>query len=818
MSIASSCQYGGRVAVLLRRATEACWLGIAGLLPLFFLGNVMRPFYPPKAMLLQFLVLVMLAALIGRWLIEGRGSTAADVRAFLSDRIHLAAIVFAVIAIIATIMSLSPALSVVGSVNRKQGLLTILLWIAVFLVISTQLRTRAQLRRLIIVLLVSSGLVSVIGIVEHYVPAFSPWFLSTSYTPRVASTTGNQLSLSAYLGMAIPFTMASGIFAYLRRDQLARRRVTLTALAVLLAVQCWCLVLSIYSFVLLLYLVPGALFIALFALLVLRRRSVTFAALGLVAALLLGGAAIVVPQWQNAVAGTSPYPPGTPLPADTEERLHGTLYGRARFWVYALDVLPESVSNPQPGDSSPLLRPLVGYGPETYFITTQRHIPPEYRSTQIQNASFRDRPHNHFLYLALTTGVLGLGAWLALVAACGMVLYRLLRHRGPPSAPPLFGLAAGCAVAGFLAHAMFNPVAITEEGLLWTSLALIPALSSLRRSHSLSPESTKDTAPYSPSSRLRTLVACVLVVGAVTGGALAVRNPIMAEMAMRNATIMSAAGHPDSVFMYSRATELQPREPSYWGALGGYAHSVALSAPEGSKATIHELSQIALREARDNEPLFAFWHYQLGDALLHAHASIDMVPVEAALESYERALELSPRNAVLKGRIAVAHMVAEDRDAAALALQRASEHDPQWSRTLHLKAALTALDGNGDPAAQSLTGLVRESPRELRTFAQIAGAQLRTYGLMDAVAAEMLPHLDAESEDYAILATRGALLALTDNPHEAAPLLSAAMGAAPNDAAQAILDTADYLTGFIPDLRQALSASQAALCACPPYA
>ncbi len=808
-----------RMALLLRRATEACWLAVAGLLPLFFLGNVMRPFYPPKSMLLQFLVVVMLAMLAARWLIEGRGGTVTDVRGFLRNRMHLAALVFALIAVVATVMSLSPALSIVGSVNRRQGLLTILSWIAVFLVIATQLRTYSQLRRLILTVLASSGLVSIIGIVEHYVPAFSSWFLSTTYTPRVASTTGNQLSLSAYLAMAIPFTLASGVFIWMHRGQLARSRAMLAAIAVLLALQAWCLVLSIYSFVLFLYLVPGALFMAVFALLLLQRRSVTFAALAVLAAVVVAGAAIVLPQWRNAVEGTSPYPPGTPLPADTEERLHGTLYGRARYWVYALDVLPQSVSNPQPGDSAPVLRPLIGYGPETYFLSTQRHIPPEYRTAQIQGASFRDRPHNHFMYLALTTGILGLAAWLVLVVGCGMVLYRLLRKTGPPLASTLFGLAAGCAVAGFLAHAVFNPIAITEEGLLWTSFALIPAIASLRGTPApANGAGTGAGATCTSSSRLRTFIACILVVGAVVGGILAVRNPILGEKALRDAVMMSGADNPNAVFMYSRATELQPMEPSYWGALGGYAHSVALTAPDETKATVLELSHIALRQARDHEPLFAFWHYQLGDSLLYAHSSINMVPLDNALESYHRALELYPNNAVLSGRVALTHMVGGDYDAAAAALQRSSEYDPNWSRTPHLKAALTALDGRGDVATQSLIAHIHVSPRELRTFTQLAAEQLHTYALLDRVADEMLPYLDEGGEDYAALALRGAVLALTHKPDEAAPLLSAAITMAPEDAATQIMNTADYLAGLVPGLRQALATSQAALCLCPPYA
>jgi tetratricopeptide (TPR) repeat protein len=793
------------VSAFLTRLLEGCWLAVVGLLPLFFIPGLLRPFYPPKAMLLQVLALVMLATVISRWLAEGRGVTGADVRALLRSRVHLAAIVFALVALIATLMSLSPWTSLVGSVNRRQGLLTILSWVVFFMVLSTNLRTSAQLKRLIIVLLVSSGLVSIIGIIEHYVPSFSHWFLSTSYTQRSAATTGNGLSLSGYLGMSIPFTIATGVMVYRRMGRLRRPGLMLALLGALLAAQLWCLVLSIYSFVLLLYLVPAALFVALFALLALRRRAVSLTALALLAAVIIAGGVIVLPQWQNAAAGTPPHAPGTPLPADTPERLTGTLYGRARYWVYAMDVLPQAVSDPQPGDSAPILRPLIGYGPETYTLVTQRHFPPEYVSAQTNAAAFRDRAHNHFIYLAITTGFLGLAAWLVLVAGCGVLLYRTVRRAGPSSATGLYGLAAGCAIAGFLAHGVFNPIALTEEALVWMCLALAPTLAALHDGRTTDPDVHGQPGPVSTPPRYRTAFALLLVVVAVAGGAMSARNPLLAEAAMRDAIVMSASGNPNTVFMYSQATNLQPREPTYWGALGAYAHSIALRAQGEAKATILELSLIALRQARDNEPLLAFWHYQLGDALLYAASSTGQSTAAEAVESYERALELSPRNAVIAGRLAVAHMVAGDLSPAAHTLSWAAQYDPEWSRTDHLKVAFTALTGNGDMAAQALLSLVRESPAQLGTFAHVAASQLLAYGLVEPMSAAMQPALEAQSQDYASLSVRGILTALAGDPADAADLLTSAIESAPAEATVAVQNATRYLVSFVPGLADALT-------------
>ena len=268
---------------------------------------------------------------------------------------------------------------------------------------------------------------------------------------------------------------------------------------------------------------------------------------------------------------------------------------------------------------------------------------------------------------------------------------------------------------------------------------------------------------------------------------------------------MSASGNPNTVFMYSRATELQPSEPTYWGALGGYAHSIGLRAGGEAKATILELSLIALQQARDNEPLLAFWHYQLGDALLYAASSTGQAAVADAVQSYERALELSPGNAVIAGRLAVAHMVARDWSPAAHTLSWAAQYDPEWSRTNHLKATFTALTGNGEIAAQSLLSLVRESPAELVTFAHVAASQLLAYGLVEPMAASMLPYLEAQAEDYAALSLRGVLTALAGDAADAAALLTAAMETAQPDEAESVQRVTRYLASIVPGLQEALT-------------
>jgi len=295
-----------------------------------------------------------------------------------------------------------------------------------------------------------------------------------------------------------------------------------------------------------------------------------------------------------------------------------------------------------------------------------------------------------------------------------------------------------------------------------------------------------------------------MVVGAMVGGVFSARNPLLAERAIWQATVMSATANPEAVFMFSRATELQQREATYWGALGGYAHSIALAAEGEARVTVLDLSLIALREARANEPLFYFWHYQLGDALLYAASSTGQVAVGDAVESYERALELSPRNAVLANRLAVAYMVGEEWGQAALTLQEAAAFDPLWSETLHLKAAFSALNGDGTVASQALVSMVRLKPSELYIFARTVASRLLAYGLVEPMAASMLPALKTDGDEWAALSVRGVLMSLIGDADAAATLLTAAASSAPEDAVESVRSTASYLSSFVPGLHDAL--------------
>ena len=112
------------------------------------------------------------------------------------------------LAILATVVSITPAISFWGSWDRKAGLLTLVCWITFFLIVSQQLHHRTQLFRAIYALLLSSGIVSVLGILQYYFPDVLYRLFHYTHSGRVLSTIGNPLFLSGFLAMVIPLNLA----------------------------------------------------------------------------------------------------------------------------------------------------------------------------------------------------------------------------------------------------------------------------------------------------------------------------------------------------------------------------------------------------------------------------------------------------------------------------------------------------------------------------------------------------------------------------------------------------------------------------------
>lgn len=212
------------VATWCDRIIEGGWLLALVLIPSYFNLLSARHFEPDKATTLRAIVLVMLAAVLVRWL-DGAGrstarSEAAATRPGFGQRLWqrvnsiplaIPVLVYAAVFLFATLVSVTPQTSFWGSYQRLQGTYTYLSYIALGAMIALNVRTREQMERLVTVTVLGSLIAVGYGLVQHFGIDPLPW--RGDVISRVASTMGNSIFVAAYLIMVVPFALYRVIMA-----------------------------------------------------------------------------------------------------------------------------------------------------------------------------------------------------------------------------------------------------------------------------------------------------------------------------------------------------------------------------------------------------------------------------------------------------------------------------------------------------------------------------------------------------------------------------------------------------------------------------
>ncbi|MEO5953855.1 MAG: hypothetical protein ABIQ44_15440, partial [Chloroflexia bacterium] len=226
------------------KAIEIGWLAAIIFVPLYFNVYSSRVFEPDKISTLRTFVLLMLVA----WIIKlgesgwrgwrsstqiatatttatpqtGRSgnkavSTVTSVvetatpgwlpswLGFLRIPMVLAIIVYAIFYFISSIFSVTPDATWWGSYQRGQGTYTQYSYMMLGIIVLANLRTRAQLDRIINFMLLTSLPVALYGVLQAIHADPLPWAGDTA--TRVASSMGNAIFVAAWLIMVVPFAI-----------------------------------------------------------------------------------------------------------------------------------------------------------------------------------------------------------------------------------------------------------------------------------------------------------------------------------------------------------------------------------------------------------------------------------------------------------------------------------------------------------------------------------------------------------------------------------------------------------------------------------
>lgn len=464
-----------RLSLWCERLIEAGWLVTLLLVPLFFQSTTERVFEPDKMLLIRSIALLMAVAWViralDRWLGAPRGkadgATMAARPAGSSVWTTAGGLIWPVVLLIgATLMatagSIAPRMSWLGSYQRGQGFYSWLAFVVIFGSLLVGLRRRDQVERLVTVLMVGSIPAALFAVMQWL--GVQPGVWRSLYGGRVFGTLGNPIFLGGYLLMLIPLTLAR----LTTRSQNLERGLYL----VVLVLQGGALVLTL-SRGPWLGLAGGLVFLALAWAAVNRRRGLALGIVGIVVALVVVVGGLNLPPVRDSLATAPSAIRRLSQLADVGAGSTGAV--RLTLWDAAARVM----------SVEPLRLPM-GYGPETGLITLTANASSILRYQDRPDVS-PDRSHNENFDRLIETGLLGLIAYLWLVAAG---VYLILRQLGLAGERAQLGVYAGLVGMGTLAGAglplVFGLPALVGLGLtigllagLWAYL-LMEALATSR--------------------------------------------------------------------------------------------------------------------------------------------------------------------------------------------------------------------------------------------------------------------------------------------------------------------------------------------------
>lgn len=400
---------------------EACWLLALILAPLFFDTYSARVFEPDKIALVRSLALVTLAAWLTRAIaVAGRRPTLPDLKGWWRVPLGLPVAAFAAVYLIATVFSLAPEISFFGSYQRMQGTFTTFSYIVLALSVATHLRTRAQVERIVTTVVVTSLPIALYGLLQRNQLDPLPWGGET--VDRVTGHMGNAIFLAAYLlmaGLLALGRLTQGFRALLAQADNAVENVIKTAAYVFIFVIDAAAIWYTQSRGPQLGFAIGAYFFMVLVALHYRVRWLALASVGLGAT---AAAFLVMLNVGNGpfdvVCKTQGVDRLCRIAAEVEDKA-GTGRVRVLIWTGVVQLVAphEPLENPITGaDPWNLIRPLIGYGPETLHVAYNRFYPPELGTLESRTAS-PDRSHNETFDALATSGLLGLIAELALFSS-----------------------------------------------------------------------------------------------------------------------------------------------------------------------------------------------------------------------------------------------------------------------------------------------------------------------------------------------------------------------------------------------------------------
>jgi len=477
------------------------------------------------------------------------------------------------------------------------------------------------------------------------------------------------------------------------RSEGRRRLLRLAGLSLLLLMQFICLVLAQYSLTILLYVVGIFVFLGLISFFQQRNTAL---ALSIISIIVI--AIIAVALLGQLVLPGSGYSPDSADKRDqpAAEQVGLTTLGiRTQIWQDALEILRDAPEVSSGGEGVQPVRRIIGYGPETFITVSQLRFPSSLKTAYTNENAVLTQTENHFLYLMVTIGIVGLLFFLGILAVFFLKATGLLSTgRDPGNTLIIAGLTA--AMVQYCAHILFSPAAIVPDMVFWLIMGLLVVTARLAAEPVGSSDGGPATSPDAaathkspvPANSRRWVAALIVVLMAMAGASLTLPS-FYANLKLREGITQWSQGDDGYIETFSQAIAAEPQEAYYYGQFGYCVYSSAAAAQNPQKkAGLLKLSAATYKAGTGLEPYQAYWHYTLADIYMNMANGGDGEKLSDALKSYKSADVFFPGNAIILNKLALALMLNGNYAEAGRTLAESRNADGEWLQTIYYTGLL----------------------------------------------------------------------------------------------------------------------------------
>ncbi len=613
------------------------YLIVAGV-PAIFTPAFFSAFSMPKLALLQILTVVIMVSWGYGIFIDGKIT-------YLKSRFNLLLLIYGIVCLISTALSVSFFSSIFGTQGRYIGVITILNFIFLAFVCFNRFRKTGHIMTFLLVNIVTSGILALYGFFQYTGVLQEGVKWSQNPLERVFGTVGHANHFGAYLGMGL----VSGVLLI----PLVRNRIHRILMIVLLIFIAIVIVLTgsrgalvgvfcglFYASVVLLAGKGKRIFAFV------KNRIWMFISIMFVLGILICSVSIgllKIPLVERSVQTIGVVG-------------KGQLPDRLSWWMSTLQMIAD--------------RPLFGYG-----ISSFRDVYNLYRRTDyivpgpgdMQDMITPEAAHNEYLNIGATQGIMGLVAFLLLV------LFPFLGLNSD-SKTSWIAVSLRSAMVVYLGQIFFSFGVITTTTLFFIFLGISSALK----------EEKSKTVEVDLAVPFRYAIVCSLLFIAFWYTFFSYKE-LMADYYYKRAQIETARGNLDkAIIAYQNTVDSHPFEYSYYQDFGDFALKSSsiggISAETGLKflnlAVVEYSRAIALNNHHPST------NYNKGIAEFQIYKAIkDKIYLDNAVESLSRAIMLSVNNPLYLYQSARAYMGCSEkicREKAAMSLKKALDIRPGY--------------------------------------------------------------------------------------------------------------------------------------------